>query len=240
MPFSKTLLDNWKSTEHESDDDTNCNWRSVQSTKEQNRDEEIRGRVETIQVIALLGSARILKRVLKTWACSHSDSSWCRTSGTYTLVNRGTWWRRHVSRCCLAWVPGWPSNRVTRPRLTYTSSPRRPSPQALTLLGVAWVIALCLRRSFLGEYRRSPRYFGECLACLGYVPASEPTLKRSWATLARLVGHTTNTVTQTPVENYQLTLVGRNLKMSKIIIIIIIINLRYNQIPSFQPEDQTK
>ena len=48
--------------EHKSDGDTNCNWHT-----------EIRGRVETIQTIALLILSRILRRVLET--CCHSDFS---------------------------------------------------------------------------------------------------------------------------------------------------------------------
>ena len=76
----------------------------------------------------------------------------------------------------------------------HTSSFRRPSHQALTLLGGARFIAWCLRRPFLGECRRGPRHFWECRVCLGYGPAPLPTVKILSATLVRLVGRATNTV----------------------------------------------
>ena len=61
--------------------------------------------------------------------------------------------------------------------------------QALTLFGEVRSINWCLRRSILGECRRSPRHFGECWARLGYGPAPGPTLKkRPRDTLLRLVG----------------------------------------------------
>ena len=59
-----------KTMKHEGDGDTNCNWcsqhthqRIVKGLEEL----EIRGQVETIQTIALLRLARILRRVLETW-----------------------------------------------------------------------------------------------------------------------------------------------------------------------------
>ena len=48
-----------KTTEHESDDDTNCNWCSCYNHQRIGRgDLEIRGRVETIQTTALLRSEK--------------------------------------------------------------------------------------------------------------------------------------------------------------------------------------
>ena len=55
--------------EHERDSDTNCNWRDRFSHKRistEVEDLEIRGRLETIQTIALLRSATIQRRVLET------------------------------------------------------------------------------------------------------------------------------------------------------------------------------
>ena len=54
--------------EHNGDDDTNCNlysWNRPQSLAV-NQELEIWGRIETIQTTALLRSARIFRRVLKT------------------------------------------------------------------------------------------------------------------------------------------------------------------------------
>ena len=48
-------------------------------------DLEIRGQVETIQTLAILGSARILRRVLET--CCHSDSRKKKTSANVGVKN---------------------------------------------------------------------------------------------------------------------------------------------------------
>ena len=59
-----------KTIEHEGDNYTNLDWRfwySFQSLLEGLEDLEIRERVETIQTTTLLGTARILRRVLETW-----------------------------------------------------------------------------------------------------------------------------------------------------------------------------
>ena len=63
--------------------------------------------------------------------------------------------------------------------------------QVLTLLGGVRFIAWHL---LLGECRRDSMHFGECRARLGKRPVPGPTLKRSCATLVRLVGRRTNTV----------------------------------------------
>ena len=73
---------------------------------------------------------------------------------------------------------------------------RGPSTQALTLLGWARFIAWRMSRSFLGEFRRGPRHFWECRACLGHGLALGPTKKRLCAILVRLVGRKTNTDTR--------------------------------------------
>ena len=69
---------------------------------------------------------------------------------------------------------GWPAFRSGAPRPAL-SGLRRPSPQALTLLGGATFIAWRLRRSFLEECWRGPRHFWSHRACLGFGPESEPT-----------------------------------------------------------------
>ena len=59
-----------KTMKHERDGDTNCNWCSWYSHKGLIKgldNLELRGQVKTIQTTALLTSARILRRVLKTW-----------------------------------------------------------------------------------------------------------------------------------------------------------------------------
>ena len=71
-----------------------------------------------------------------------------------------------------------------------SSSLRRPSLQALTLLGGARFIAW---RPFLGKCQWSPRHFWSHQACLGYSSALDPPKKSPCATLIRLVGQTTNT-----------------------------------------------
>ena len=83
-----------------------------------------------------------------------------------------------VSRCCQARVPGRPSIRVTRPRLTFLE------PQVAFLPSFnppprGWVYRLAPEHLFLGECRRSLRHFWECQACLGYGPESGPTLKKA-------------------------------------------------------------
>ena len=58
-----------KAVEHESDDSTNCDWCFGTITKgilKGLEDLEVGGRVETIQMTALLRTARILRRVLET------------------------------------------------------------------------------------------------------------------------------------------------------------------------------
>ena len=51
-----------EAVEYEGDGDTNCNWNGPERLEEL----EIRGRIETIQITALLRSARILRSVLET------------------------------------------------------------------------------------------------------------------------------------------------------------------------------
>ena len=56
--------------EHEGDSDTNCNsalWTIPKRLGKVLEDFVIREQEETIQTIALLRSARVLRRVLKTW-----------------------------------------------------------------------------------------------------------------------------------------------------------------------------
>ena len=58
-----------KAVEHENDSDTNCGWCTWNGPQRQKRglkELEIEGRIETIQAIELLRSARILRRVLET------------------------------------------------------------------------------------------------------------------------------------------------------------------------------
>ena len=50
--------------EHESDGDTDCNWRTLIGTGTE--DLKIRGQMETIQTTALLILATILRRFLET------------------------------------------------------------------------------------------------------------------------------------------------------------------------------
>ena len=68
---TKTLLENWKTMEHKSDSDTNCNWCACYSY--QKIGTGTGERVETIQTTTLLRSVRILRRVLEI--CCHLDSS---------------------------------------------------------------------------------------------------------------------------------------------------------------------
>ena len=63
--------------------------------------------------------------------------------------------------------------------------------QTLTLPGV--FITWCWKCPFLGECRQDLRHFYECWTCLGNGSALGLTLKRPYATLARLVGRMTNT-----------------------------------------------
>ena len=58
-----------KAVEHNGDHDTNgslCDWNDPQRLVKKMEELEIRGRIETIRSTALLRSARILRRVLKT------------------------------------------------------------------------------------------------------------------------------------------------------------------------------
>ena len=59
-------------------------------------------------------------------------------------------------------------------------------PQALNLLGGARFIAWSLRRLFLEEYRRGPRHFWKCRACLDYGPVPDPPKKGPSVILVRL------------------------------------------------------
>ena len=83
-----------------------------------------------------------------------------------------------VGRGCLK-VPGRPSIRVTQ--LTPTSfSVRGPSLQALTFFRGVGFIVLNLRRPFFyKEIRRSSRHFLNRRACVGFDPATGPTLKKN-------------------------------------------------------------
>ena len=74
-----------------------------------------------------------------------------------------------------------------------SSSLRGPFPQVLTLLGGVRFIAWRLRRPSSGKCRLGPRYFWSRWARVGSCPAPGPTLKTPCATLARLVGRSTNT-----------------------------------------------
>ena len=67
LDLARELL---KTMEHDSNGDTNCNWYTGYSHQRIDAGTgglEIRGQVETIQMTALLKSARILRRILKTW-----------------------------------------------------------------------------------------------------------------------------------------------------------------------------
>ena len=79
-------------------------------------------------------------------------------------------WRRLHDRGCWGSAAfmshGWHSLRL-----------RGLSPQALTLLGSARFIALCLRRHFL-ECQQGSRHFGECQTCMDYGSAPRSTLKK--------------------------------------------------------------
>ena len=56
---------------------------------------------------------------------------------------------------------------------------RGPSPQALTFFGGVSFTAWSLKRSSLGEYRRSPRHFWSRPTRVGSGPSPGPTLKAS-------------------------------------------------------------
>ena len=80
------------------------------------------------------------------------------------------------------------------PSSGHTLSLRGPSHQGLILVVGVMFTARRLRCHFLGEGWWGPRHFGECRTRLGFGPASEPTIKRPWTTLVRLVGRKINTV----------------------------------------------
>ena len=59
-----------KAVEHEGDGDTNCawhTWNNLQKLERKAGELEIREKIDTIQFIVLLRSARIIIRVLETW-----------------------------------------------------------------------------------------------------------------------------------------------------------------------------
>ena len=96
----------------------------------------------------------------------HIPGGWDGTHFGWPCISvRGSFWvylRSDIDSRKLAFI-----SCSLRPALL---DPQGAIPQALTLPEGVRFIAWGLRRLFLGECRRSPGYFGECRACLGYVP----------------------------------------------------------------------
>ena len=115
-------------------------------------------------------------------------------SGAYALLSGWRWGGTHFGRprfigariwsdvSWFQWQP-WPA----------TSSFWGPFPQALTLLRGARFITWCLRRPFLGECRRGPRFLGNAGRVCATALRPDPSKKRPCATLVRMVGRKTNT-----------------------------------------------
>ena len=82
-----------------------------------------------------------------------------------TLVSRDV-----GTRICLGCSGSW-----SRYALTGILEPQKAVPQVLTLLGGARFIAWRLKRPFLRDCRRSPRYIWSLRACIGYGPSPRPT-----------------------------------------------------------------
>ena len=93
------------------------------------------------------------------------------------------WWL--PGRGSLTWMPEKPSIHAMQPTLTFSSSPKWPSPQALTPPQ---------RRPFYGKYQQDQSHFWRRLAYLGYGPAPGTHIKKALCHTRAYVGGTMNTV----------------------------------------------
>ena len=95
---------------------------------------------------------------------------------TYTGTHIGLY-TDGSGRVCPTWIPV--SRHSCRAHLDRHPRGWGLSLQALTLLLGARFIVWRLKRPFLGEYRRGPRHFCNCRACLGYDTAPESTKNKA-------------------------------------------------------------
>ena len=99
-----------------------------------------------------------------------------------------------IGRGCLTQVPGWPSMCISR-LILISLSLRGLFPQVQNLSGGARFIAWRPWCPSLGESWWSTMNFWDCWAHGGFNPAPRPLPKRPCDILVQLVGHTTNTST---------------------------------------------
>ena len=107
-------------------------------------------------------------RLFSQQSRAYAPLSGNRWAGTHFC--RPRWSVHGSSRVCLGSI-----GSRSGSALTGILEPLVTVPQALSLLGRERFITWYLKRPFLGEYRRGPRDFWSCCACLGYGLALRPT-----------------------------------------------------------------